>query len=208
MDIDVSAVVAIVGAVIAAAALYLTWRQVQLSNEQTKLQQQLRRDAAQPYVWADIRLHEQHGWSLMLVLKNEGPTVASSVAMTFDPPLPGGWRQGRSVGPTASDHPGTARFEALPPGRVMQWNLGANMDVFAPNDPSNPAQFTVTIDAHGPFGPVDTLKYVIDVGDYNGAAATVPGTPLSIAKAIKDGTAVLNTGLKSVAKRLPDPAGE
>lgn len=209
---DVSAVVAIVGAVIAAAALFFTARQVRVANEQTGLQRQLRRDASQPYVWADIRLHEQHGQFLMLVLKNEGPTVANSVTMTFDPPLPEGWRRSRSVGPATPDKPGVAQFEALPPGRMMQWHLGAHTDVLAPNDPANPTRFTVTIDAQGPSGPVETLSYVIDVSDYLAAAMTVAGTPLSIVKAINDSAKALNTSLKKVADRLPDhpppPAGE
>ncbi|ORM37374.1 hypothetical protein BFL43_04245 [Williamsia sp. 1135] len=204
VDMDVSAVVAIVGAVIAAAALFFTALQTRVASEQTELQRQLRRDATQPYVWADIRMHEQHGQFLMLVLKNEGPTVANSVTMTFDPPLPQGWRRGRTVGPTTPGKPGVAQFEALPPGRVMQWHLGVHTDVLDPADPDNPTRFTVTIDAQGPSGPVDTLTYVIDVGDYLAAAMTVPGTPLSIVKAIKDSATVLNRGLNAVADRLPD----
>lgn len=178
---DVSAVVAVIGAVISAAALILIARQVRLASEQTKHQRQVQRDAAQPYVWADIRLREQHGQFLMLVLKNEGPSVARSVTMTFDPPLPAEWRHGRPVGPAAVDRPGVYRFKALPPGRVMQWHLGIPTSVL---DESGTTQFTVTIDAVGPYGPVEALTYAIEIGDYRDAAQTVPGTALAVVKAL------------------------
>lgn len=202
-------VVAIISAVIAVAALALTARQVRQASEQTKLQREqtqlqhkLQRDASQPYVWADIRLHEQHGQFMMLVLRNEGPTVANEVTMRFDPPLPQDWRAGQNVGPTSRDPaaPGVYRFDALPPGRIMQWNLGIHTAVLGD---STPTRFTVTIDATGPFGPVDSLTYSIEIADYRDAAIAVPGTPLSVARAIKEGTKLLDKSLRDVANRLP-----
>lgn len=82
----------------------------------------------------------------------------------------------------------------------MQWHLGIHSAVL---DGSTPTQFTVTIDAKGPFGAVDSLAYTIEIADYRGAAITVPGTPLSVAKAIKDSTKVLDKSLRIVANRLP-----
>jgi hypothetical protein len=203
--VDVSAVASISAAAIALVALFFTWRQVKVADEQTEMQRQVGRDAVQPYVWADIRLHEQHGQFLMLVLKNEGPTVAKTVTLSFDPPLPQEWRQGRSVGPVTPTRPGLAEFKALPPGRVMQWHLGVHTDIFYTQSSTTPTRFTVTIEATGPSGPVDTLSYVIDVGEYLSAAITVPGTPLSIAKEIKDGTKRLGEALNAAAKKVSDP---
>lgn len=204
MGTAVSAFVAIVGAVIPASALILTARQVGLAREKTNLQRQIQRDVGQPYVWADIRLHQQHGQFLMLVLKNEGSSVAKSVAMTFDPPLPTEWRQGRRVGPAPAtpDRPGEFRFEAIPPGRVMEWNFGIPTSVL--EDPGT-TRFTITIESVGYYGPVGALTYTIEIGDYRDAAQTVPGTPLSVVKAIKDSTKMLDKTLQAVAKRLPDP---
>ncbi|OZF56933.1 hypothetical protein CH293_03125 [Rhodococcus sp. 14-2470-1b] len=95
-----------------------------------------------------------------------------------------------------------AIFKALPPGRVMQWHLGVHTDVFSSENGTMPTRFTVTIEATGPSGPADTLTYEIDVGEYLSAAMTVPGTPLSIAKEIKDGTGLLSKALSTVASTI------
>lgn len=203
---DVSAVVTILAAIIALAALYFTRRQVQAADEQTSLQRELQRDATQPYVWADIRLHKQHASVFMLILKNEGPTVATDVTMTFDPPLPAGWRgYGGNVGPSTAtgSTPGTAHFSALPPGRVMQWNLGVPWDILKSTDP---LRFAVIITAKGPGGQVPLVRYVVDLNEYMNVAKTAPGTPLSIVKAIDDGFELLEKSLGRLADRLPaDP---
>jgi hypothetical protein len=47
-------------------------RAAKASEEQTRLQQQLRIDAAQPYVWADVRPDTEHGVLLELGIKASG----------------------------------------------------------------------------------------------------------------------------------------
>ena len=114
---DASAIIAVIAATIALAALYVTWRQVQAADEQTAIQREIYRDASQPYVWADVRLHQQHAGFFMLILKNEGPTVATNVTVTFTPPLPAMWRDLATVGTGDTSHlTPTSRFSALPPG--------------------------------------------------------------------------------------------
>jgi len=60
--------VAIAAALIAAVAVYFNFQSTRAANraaraadEQTKIQQQLRIEAAQPYVWADVRGDEATG---------------------------------------------------------------------------------------------------------------------------------------------------
>jgi HAMP domain-containing protein len=69
--------VAIAAALIAAVAVYFNFQSTRAANraaraadEQTKIQQQLRIEAAQPYVWADVRGDEATGTLLNLVVGN------------------------------------------------------------------------------------------------------------------------------------------
>ncbi len=83
------------------------------------------KDAAQPYVWADIRPHAQHASFMMLILKNEGPTVATDVSLKINPGLPSEWARNEDHEKFAS----MRCFDSLPPGRMMQWNLGLPQDL-------------------------------------------------------------------------------
>ena len=57
------------------------------AEQQTEIQMQLRKDAAQPYVWIDVRPDDMSDVLLNLVIGNSGPTVAQNVRATIDPPL-------------------------------------------------------------------------------------------------------------------------
>lgn len=204
---DASAAVALAAALIALVALYFTWRQVRTAEEQTSIQREIQRDAAQPYVWVDVRLHEQHGSFFMLVLKNEGPTVATDVAVSFDPPMPSIWRGDAEIGVTDADEPGViSRFSSLPPGRTMQWRLGLPSDILATitDRDRTGGRFTVTITAQGPTGATTPHRYVIDLLEYMGAAQSAPGTPLSIAKAIDANTKTIEKALGKIGRLLPN----
>jgi hypothetical protein len=73
---------------LALIALYFTRQQARAARQQTRLQQQMREDQAQPYVWADIRPNDQSMHLIKLMIHDEGPTTATNVTVTFDPPLP------------------------------------------------------------------------------------------------------------------------
>jgi hypothetical protein len=84
--VDAQTWVAIAAAVIAVIALYFNAqytraadRAVRSAEAQTKIQQQLRIDAAQPYIWVDVRPDDVTGTLLNLVIGNSGPTVATNV---------------------------------------------------------------------------------------------------------------------------------
>lgn len=189
----ISTAAAVGAALIALAALYFAWVQAKSSERQTSLQQKILEDAAQPYVWADIRLQQQHGQLFQLLLKNEGPTVAIDVAVRFDPPLEG-WRDlERKSGPTI-DEDGIARFRSLPPGRTMIWHLGPPSEALD----KGPTRYEVTIDGTGPFGQIGQLRYVIDLSEYASAATTVPGTLFGVANSIDKAT----SHLKKIADKI------
>lgn len=134
--------VAAAAAAVALIALFLTWgqarsakvqadsakEQVALAKRQTEVQEQLYKDQQQPYVWVDYRMDEVTSWVIDLVLKNEGPTVATNVRVVIDPPIE-----------RATDFkdwdlhtlPGFQNgFASIPPGREMRWTLGSHVDIF------------------------------------------------------------------------------
>lgn len=57
----------------AAAQTAVQMEQVAAAREQTQLQREIARDAAQPYVWADIQPDMQQGTAMQLVVGNSGP---------------------------------------------------------------------------------------------------------------------------------------
>jgi hypothetical protein len=75
-------------AVIALVALFFTGIASKAAADQTKIQRQLRIDAAQPYVWADIRPETAQAGLLRLEIGNSGPTVATNIRVTSSVPLP------------------------------------------------------------------------------------------------------------------------
>lgn len=94
-SVNVETWIAVFAALIALAALYFNWRSTKeasraasAAEEQTKIQRQLRIDAAHPHVWADIRQDDAIGTLLNLVVGNSGPTVAEKVRVKVDPALP------------------------------------------------------------------------------------------------------------------------
>jgi hypothetical protein len=198
-----AAVGAVAAAVIAVAALYYSYRSsraadraAKAAEEQTQIQRQLRIDAAQPYVWADVRPDESETIILNLVIGNSGPTIATDVRVTIDPPLP--------AHDQLKDRVSTAQemladgISSIPPGRTLTWMLGPGFDVIAENGPQ---AHTCTVTANGPFGPVPPLTYTLDIAHWRGQPARQTGNLHQVTKAITD--------LASKVSRLdrPSPRG-
>ncbi len=183
MDVSdsVTAGIAAVSALVALVALYFTRQQVRLAQRQTALQEKVREDQAQPYVWADIRQDDRQMHLMKFVLHNEGPTVATDVRVTFDPPLP------RLL--LDRQHQAVYTMIGMPPGRHVEWNLGASPDWI--QNPDISKRFTVTVEAEGPYGPVEPLRYELDVDEYRQASASPPGNLYGVAKALTDLTTAL-----------------
>jgi hypothetical protein len=60
----------------------------------------------------------------------------------------------------------------VPPGRTMQWALGAADDAV---DWDAHDAHRVRIDAEGPFGAIEPIEYLISVNALHGSSATRPG---------------------------------
>ena len=127
-------------------------RAASAAEEQTKIQRQLQKDAAQPYVWVDIRPDESQGTFLNLVVGNSGPTVAEKVQVKVDPNLPS--TADRREGANAAQELLSDGIESLPPGGTLMWPLGKASKVV---DESGQQAYKFTVTAKGPFGPVPAL---------------------------------------------------
>lgn len=159
-------------AAIALVALYFTGIAAKAAKDQTKIQHQLRIDAAQPYVWADIRPETAGAGILRLEVGNSGPTVARNVRITTSVPLPAAGQRfeekARIVERRLADG-----IESLAPGRVLAWTLGVAHEVVAVEG-NPPCVFT--IDADGPFGPMETLTYAVNIDDIRQTDARALGS--------------------------------
>lgn len=167
--------IAAASAVLALVALYFTRQQALAARQQTRLQQQIREDQAQPYVWADIRPSDQSMHVMMLVSRNEGPTTATNVTVTFDPPLP----HETGSAETSSEY----GIVGMPPGRTMRWHLNMAPDWL---NGSLDKRFAVTVAVDGPYGSVQPTTYELDVDEYRRASATPPGTLNGITKQLQE----------------------
>src|SRR5215218_5393472 len=117
--VALGAAVSILSLLVAGFSLIYVRRSAKASREQTKQQKQAAKDAAQPMVWVDIRGHDGPGQALVLLLGNSGASIARNVKVILDPAPPATLeikpileilRQG---------------IASLPPGRPVQWTLGA-----------------------------------------------------------------------------------
>lgn len=168
---DTGSWIAVAAALIALLALYFNaqstraaLRAARAAEDQTKIQQQLRVDAAQPYVWVDVRPDDVTGRVLNLTVGNSGPTVARNVRIEVIPPLPSiDQLQERAEAAQARLADG---IKLLAPGRVVSWPLGQGFNLI---DKSGPQPHTFTINADGPFGSLLSLTYVIDLADMRGS---------------------------------------
>lgn len=176
----ITAGVAAVSALVALAALYFTRQQVKIAERQTALQERIRQDAAQPYVWADIRMDARQMHLMKLVIHNDGPTVAKDVVVSFDPALP------KSIG--GEEVRDDYTLVGMPPGRRVEWNLNLSPDWIQGDLPKC---FTVTVTADGPYGPVEPLIYVLDVDEYRQTAASPVGTLHGVSERLKELTAAI-----------------
>lgn len=177
MDSTITAA-ATVAAIASAVFVFIQVREMQ---RQTNLQREIREAAEQPYVWADVGIAQPNGWDLELIIGNSGPTVATNVRVVLDPPIQ----------PSPAGEPDTAaiveqgagRIASLAPGRRLFWPLGPSHELV---NRDGSLAHTVTIDCDGPFGPVATTQYVIDLRDQREAEAKREGSMHEIRVAIDE----------------------
>lgn len=174
-----AATAAWVAAGAAVVALIITGIAAKAAWEQTRIQRQLREDAAQPYIWADVRPDDQSGVILVLVIGNSGPTVATNVKVKIEPPFPNIPQLEQAV---AAQQRLAEGLRSLPPGRTMRWWLGQGFNLI---QPEGAQPHRITIQADGPFGPIPELSYELDLAEYRGQDPNPKGSLHLLTTAVK-----------------------
>ena len=177
--VALGAAVSILSLLVAGFSLIYARRSANASREQTKQQKQVATDAAQPRLWVDIRGDDGQGQALLLLLGNSGPSIARSVKVTFDPAPP----STLDIKPILEIL--KQGIASLPPGRTMQWPLGAAHNA---NGQDAHKAYRVRIEADGPFGSIEPLEYVISVDDLHGSPVAPPGSLHAVAAELHEMT--------------------
>ncbi len=177
--VALGAAVSILSLLVAGFSLLYARRSANASREQTKQQKQAAKDAAQPMLWVDIRGDDGQGQAQVLLLGNSGPSIARNVKVTFDPAPP----STLDIKPILEIL--KQGIASLPPGRTMQWALGAAHDT---SDWDAHKAYRVRIEAEGPFGSIEPLEYVISVDDLHGSRAAPPGNLHAVAAELHEMT--------------------
>ena len=164
--VALGAAVSILSLLVAAFSLIYVRRSAKASREQAKQQKLAAKDAAQPMLWVDVRGDDGQGQALVLLLGNSGPSIARNVKVTFDPAPP----STLDIKPILENL--KQGIASLPPGRTMQWALGAVHDS---SDWHAHTTCRVRIEAEGPFGAIEPLEYVISVDDLMARVLSRPG---------------------------------
>ena len=193
----VVAIVAIViSTLVSARALYQSNVANRLSKKSSELADQARREAADPRVWMDIRPNEEHGGFLMLYVGNDGPSIATNIRITFDPPL----AFSVPVRATKVDEVTTllaSGLTSLPPGRRLQWALGV---VFEAVPALSPDGYMVEIKADGPSGALAPVRFPLNVADIRYNLAAPPGTLNGISVSLEKATTKIVDAIRVSAK--------
>jgi len=170
--IALGVVVSTLSLIVASFSLIFARRSVRASRELIKQQKQAAKEAAQPMLWVDIRGEDGQGEALVLLLGNSGPSIARNVRVRFDPAPP----------VTQAIEPILAILKqgiaSLPPGRTMQWVLGAADDRV--NSDTDIA-YRVRIEGEGPFGRLEPLEYVLSINDLDASRAAPPANLHAVA---------------------------
>jgi HAMP domain-containing protein len=191
--VDAATVVAIVAAVIAAAAALATFQQARSARQQTELQGQMRVDSAQPYVFVDFRIDRTQAALVSVHLENHGPTVATNVRLAWQPELPERHHTNDGFAALAP-----RRLPSMPPGRIMTWALGFGADLMS--DSTVPKEYLVTVEADGPFGPVEPLTYTLSLGDMAHQMTIPAGSLHKVEQAITRAAEKLATRQQAISR--------
>jgi hypothetical protein len=153
----------------------------------SELQRKIHEDSAQPYMRASIVGDRAQGTLLKLVVRNEGPTVATNIKAIFDPrPVPSGLSTDGVPFEDILDRLANG-LSSLAPGHRIQWVFDTGPNFFE-GDGHPTTQVTVTCD--GPYGPCTPNTYIVDLEDIRHSLDVPDGSLHRVAERLKDLTKV------------------
>ena len=145
---------------VSALALAGTAAGVVYTHLQLSLSRRVRREQLEPFIVVDIAPQSPASPMLNLIITNSGPTVARDVAIRVSPPLR------TSLGPEYEVRLAAAvarKIPTLPPGRSIAFFVDTGFNIFDQSR-SLPTVYTFEVDCLGPFGPVQKMTYIVDLG--------------------------------------------
>lgn len=132
---------------------------LQVQLRQHKASEQARRESAEPMVMVNIAPSDNDRDALILTVENIGLSVARNVRIAADPPPVRSFDE-----PSRKQMYDWSLFKkgisALPPRARLVYLFDFGSRRFNPDPPT---EFTFTVDSEGPWGPVETLKYHVDL---------------------------------------------
>ncbi|WP_395691525.1 hypothetical protein [Nocardioides sp.] len=184
---SVTSAISLAAAVAAVVSALFVLLQVREMKRQTDLQREIAEAAAQPYVWAGVRVQPGGGLILELVIGNAGPTVATNVRVTVDPPLVDP-RDIMRIGPAQRRlRDGLA---SIAPGHELRWEIGVGPALIeAESEPHH-----VRIECDGPHGPVRPNEYEIDLRNLEEVAIRERGSLSDVARELGNVTRAITAG--------------
>ncbi|MFE1949944.1 hypothetical protein ACFW9D_05680 [Streptomyces sp. NPDC059524] len=145
-------VVAAASMVAAAVAAY----QVKYARQALRFSERVQREASEPYVIVSIRPLQPWVPVLVVAIENTGPTVARNIRIAVSPDIES------SLGDemTQQLRQALARtIPMLPPGQKLEYPLDGEERWSS----GLPMLYTFTVNAEGPHGPLETMRYVSDI---------------------------------------------
>lgn len=144
---------------VAGAVVRYAHAQAAVAREQLAFSERVQREASEPYVVVDIQPQEPDAFMFVLTVENIGPTVARSVKVSVTPDLTS------TVSDVSEDlRTALARtIPVLPPGRRLDYLFDTAKRFHSELD----MVFEFTVTSTGPAGPVETLRYTIDLNVYS-----------------------------------------
>jgi len=178
---DLTTPVGLASVPVAIAAAAFAYQSAREARAQTRLQREIREDAAQPRVWVDIRPDPSQGTLLQFVVGNDGPTVARNIRVTVSPRIPS-TEQFRATAKLLEGLFGQG-LSSLAPGRELRWGLGQGFNIL---DGSDELALMLTIDADGPYGPLPTSSYPLDLREWSSSLDQPAGSLYQTTKALEE----------------------
>ena len=179
----VAAIIAAIGAIASAMAAFTALvparKAAKAAEEQTNLQLDIIRKAAQPYVWASMQPDQDSGTLFHLIIGNSGPTIARNIRVTIDPPLPDLDSSSHTMSQLQQDL--REGIISLAPGDTLHWHLRPASNHIASN-----TTHKITATADGPYGPLEPAEFIIRPQTLQTALAYPQGSLHSIRQELKN----------------------
>lgn len=199
MQVFWAAVAAIAAAATVIASGVIAWRQnryvarqtaaadaqVEFAAKQLAIAEQMRKDSAQPYVYADVGIARTQSQVMVMSLSNQGATAARDVEVWTQPELRDAEGEPMS----------TWRVPTLGPGAYFERVIDTGPGFYDRED--YPSSLTIYVKARGPFGDLPEQAYKIDLDEYCRILA-IPTGSHAIEQAIKG----VKSEIQSLAKKL------